>query len=165
MSGNSLLNENEDDLDIEKDSSKEFLTVEIAGQRFGIPILQIQDVLREQKITKIPLAPPEIAGSLNLRGRIVTAIDVRKRLDIAKTKNFVEKMSVVVEHGAELYSLMIDNVGDVLHLRNEQFEKNPATLDSVWRDISLGIYRMDGELLVVLDIPKLIDTVNSNSEG
>lgn len=147
--------------DPEIENSKEFLTIIIAGQRFGIPILQIQDVLRQQKITRIPLAPEEIAGSLNLRGRIVTAIDVRRRLGIQTVDDLNETMSVVVEHGVELYSLIIDHVGDVLHLSDEQFEKNPATLDPVWRDISVGIYRLDGELLVILDIPKLIESLNN----
>ena len=104
--------------------SKEFLTVIIAGQRFGIPILQVQDVLGEQAITNIPLAPPEVAGSLNLRGRIVTAIDVRKRLDIKQDdeNNEPQKtMGVVVEHENELYNLIIDRVGDVLNLTNDAF--------------------------------------------
>lgn len=149
------------DEQIKSETTKDFLTVEIADQRFGIPILQIQDVLKGQAITKIPLAPEEIAGSLNLRGRIVTAIDVRRRLDIKDTTDLSKSMSVVVEHDNELFSLIIDKVGDVLRLHNNQFEKNPATLDPVWREISMGIYRLQGELLVILDIPKLIDTVNT----
>lgn len=163
--GNALSKTDTDNAELSSDT-KEFLTVVIAGQRFGIPILQIQDVLRAQNITKVPLAPDEIAGSLNLRGRIVTAIDVRRRLDFDPSNDSLkDKMSVVVEHGIELYSLIIDNVGDVLQLGNDQFEKNPATLDPVWRDISMGIYRLDGELLVILDIPKLIDTVNGGENN
>lgn len=141
----------------------EFLTVFIAGQRFGIPILQIQDVLGEQHVTKIPLAPPEVAGSLNLRGRVVTAIDVRCRLDIQsvdETERVNKNMSVVVEHDGELYSLIIDRVGDVMTLDNNRFESNPTTLNPVWRNISMGIFRLDSELLVVLDVPKLLETVH-----
>ena len=153
-----------DILDETSDETQELLTVIIAGQRFGIPILQIQDVLGEQSITKIPLAPPEVAGSLNLRGRIVTAIDVRKRLDIddqGKGNSSEKTMGVVVEYRHELYNLIIDRVGDVLKLKNDTFENNPATLDAVWRDISMGIHRLDGELLVILDVPKLLDSVNA----
>lgn len=146
-------------------NSKDFLSVFIAGQQFGIPILQIQDVLGEQSLTKIPLAPDEIAGSLNLRGRIVTAIDVRKRLQIQREEETEQEskttMSVVVEHQNELYSLIIDRVGDVLKLKNDDFENNPATLDTLWKDVSLGIYRLEEELLVVLDVPKLIETVHT----
>lgn len=93
----------------------EYLTILIDDQKFGIPVLQIQDVLREQKVTRIPLASPEVAGSLNLRGRIVTAIDVRKRLNV-KIDPSKRSMSVVVEYNQELYSLIIDKVGDVLSL-------------------------------------------------
>jgi purine-binding chemotaxis protein CheW len=140
---------------------KEFLTILIAGQRFGIPILQVQDVLGRQRVTKIPLSPAEVAGSLNLRGRIVTAIDVRCRLGIAPRAEGEKEMSVVVEHDNELYSLIIDTVGDVLALENSEFEATPPTLDSSWRDVSSGIYRLEGELLVILDVPKFLGSVHA----
>ncbi len=144
------------------DQSKDFLTIMIAEQRFGIPVLQIEDVLGEQSVTNIPLAPPEVAGSLNLRGRVVTAIDVRRRLGMDPCKDGeATGMSVVVEHDNELYSLIIDRVGDVLTLKEDMFENNPPTLDSVWREISGGIFRLEEELLVVLDVPKLLNTVHS----
>ena len=146
------------------DQSRDFLTVYIADQNFGIRILQIQDVLREQNVTRVPLAPPEVAGSLNLRGRIVTAINVRSRLGIPQTNDngtaAHSSMSVVVEHDGELYSLIIDKVGDVLTLEDENFEPTPATLDPAWRDVASGIYRLKGKLLVILDVPKFIDSVN-----
>ncbi len=140
-------------------SSRDYLTVMIADQKFGIPVLQVQDVLREQKVTRIPLAPPEIAGSLNLRGRIVTAIDVRKRLNIKDDNKPKSSMSVVVEHKEELFSLIIDRVGDVLNFNDASFEKNPSTLDQTWRDVSTGIYQLKDELLVVMDVSKLLDNV------
>lgn len=141
--------------------TKDYLTVIIAGQRFGIPILQVQDVLKDQKVTRIPLAPPEVAGSLNLRGRIVTAIDVRKKLGVSNDSLPPESaMSVVVEYNHELYSLIINDVGDVMTLENNLFEKNPGTLDPAWKDISVGIFQLKGELLVVMDVPKLLDSVH-----
>jgi purine-binding chemotaxis protein CheW len=135
---------------------KDFLTINIDGQMFGIPILQVQDVLGEVKVTRIPLAPPQVMGSLNLRGRIVTAIDVRKCLGLAPLENNQRRMSVVVIHDDELYSLIIDNVGDVLTLQDNEFEQNPATLDITWKSISLGVYRLDKQILVILDVPKLL---------
>lgn len=150
---------NEDELNEEYEN--EFLTIYINDQIFGLPVLLVQDVLQPQNITKIPLAPPEIAGSLNLRGRIVTAVDVRIRLgidakDIVKGKS----MSVVVEHEDELYSLIIDRVGDVLKLNNDSYETTPATLDPRWRDISSGIHQLENELLIILDVDKLIGSLH-----
>ena len=139
----------------------EFLTIHINDQLFGIPVLQVQDVLGEQKLARIPLASPEVAGALNLRGRIVTAIDVKKKLGlIPDHEDSFEKnqksMSVVIEHEHELYSLIIDKVGYVLSLNDKDYEPSPATLDPVWRDVSDGIYRLNERLLVVLDVSKLL---------
>lgn len=139
--------------------TRDYLTVIIADQRFGIPVLQIQDVLRQQKVTRIPLAPPEVSGSLNLRGRIVTAIDVRRRLDIPSHNDTRGNMSVVVEHNQELYSLIIDNVGDVLSLNEELFEVNPGTLDPRWKEISNGVFQLKDQLLVIMDVPRLLDSI------
>lgn len=138
---------------------RDFLTIHINGQMFGIPILQVQDVLGEQRVTRIPLAPPQVAGSLNLRGRIVTAIDVRICLGLPPQTEKKQDMSVVVEHDNELYSLIIDNVGDVLSLSDEAFESSPGTLDPTWRAVSLGIYRLKDTLLVILDVPKLLGSL------
>lgn len=137
--------------------TQDYVTMFIDGQMFGIPVLTVQDVLGPQKITRIPLVPPEVAGSLNLRGRIVTAIDVRKRLGLSARPENLTSMSVVVDMSGELYSLMVDQVGEVLSLKSAAFERNPPTLDPVWRDFSAGIYRLDGKLLVVLDVARLLD--------
>lgn len=140
-------------------ANKDFLTIEIEGQLFGIPILQVQDVLGDVTVTRIPLAPPQVSGSLNLRGRIVTAIDVRKCLGLPPLErkgDHDRRMSVVVTHDDELYSLIIDAVGDVLTLSDKNFEANPATLDLIWKSVSLGVYRLQNRILVVLDVPKLL---------
>ncbi len=152
----------EHDIAIEKspDRDRELLTIFIAGQQFGVPILQVQDVLGEQNVTQVPLSQAEVAGALNLRGRIVTAINVRKRLGMpALEDDSAKEMSVVVEHNNELFSLIIDAVGDVLNLQDEGFDRNLATIDPVWRDVSLGVYRLKDNLLVVLDVPKLLNTI------
>ena len=122
--------------------SSDFVTMTIAGQLFGIPVLTVQDVLGPQRITRIPLAPGEVAGALNLRGRIVTAIDVRHRLGLQARGADSPGMSVVVDHKGELYSLIVDAVGEVMSLPTEAYERNPATLDSRWRDVSGGIYQI-----------------------
>ncbi len=141
--------------------SRDLLTLVIAGQRFGIPILQVQDVLGEQAVTKIPLAPPEVAGSLNLRGRIVTAINMRKRLGLEQLHQDAHSgMSVVVEHENELYSLVIDEIGDVMRLNNKDFKPTPGTLDPTWREIASGIYQLDEELIVVLDVAKFLSSID-----
>ena len=146
--------------DFTVNAHEDFVTMTIAEQLFGIPVLQVQDVLGHQRITRIPLAPPEVAGSLNLRGRIVTAIDVRLRLGLSARPADKPGMSIVVDHRGELYSLMVDNVGEVLSLSSEDYESNPATLDIRWRDLSNGIYRLNNTLLVVLDVARLLNFAN-----
>jgi len=138
------------------DDQKDFVSMIIAGQLFGLPVLAVQDVLGPQQITRTPLAPPEVAGSLNLRGRIVTALDVRLRLGLPPRPEAERAMSVVVDHRGELFSLMVDSVGEVLSLGAADFERNPPTLDPRWREFSQGVYRLKGSLLVVLDVAQLL---------
>ncbi|MEI6556853.1 MAG: chemotaxis protein CheW [Rhodospirillaceae bacterium] len=140
--------------------NQDFVTMTIANQLFGIPVLQVQDVLGHQRITRIPLAPPEVAGSLNLRGRIVTAIDVRLRLGLPGRAKDKPEMSIVVDLRGELYSLIVDSVGEVLSLSTDDFERNPATLDARWREVSTGIYRLNNQLMVVLDVSRLLNFAN-----
>ncbi len=144
-------------------NSQEFVTFTIAGQLFGIPVLQVQDVLSSYHITPIPLAPPEITGSLNLRGRVITAIDVRIRLGLPRRAAGADNMSIVAENGGELYSLMVDAVGEVLALSPSAFERNLPTLDAKFRAFSEGIYRLDDQLLVVLDVNRLLDYERSDA--
>lgn len=136
--------------------SKEYVTASINGQLFGIPVLAVQDVLGPQKLANVPLAPKEVAGALNLRGRIVTAIDLRRRLGLDAADK-IKSMSIVVDFHGELYSLLIDEVGEVLSIPTDAFEQNPATLDQGWRGVSGGIYRLEGELMVVLEVDRLLD--------
>lgn len=139
---------------------RDYVTLTIADQLFGIPVLTVQDVLGPQNIARVPLAPKEVAGSLNLRGRIVTAIDVRPRLGLPNREGGKSAMSVVVEHESELYSLLVDSVGEVLSLNSRDYQRNPPTLDPRLRDFSDGIYRLNGSLLVVLSVASLLDFGN-----
>jgi purine-binding chemotaxis protein CheW len=140
--------------------TREFVTIMIGSQLCGIDVLKVQDVLGPQKITSVPLAPPEVSGLLNLRGRIVTAIDLRRRLGLEERTGDDKGMSVVVEHDGELYSLTVDSVGEVLRFPVDEFERNPATLDPQWRRFSEGVYRLSEGLLVVLNDDGLLDYGN-----
>jgi purine-binding chemotaxis protein CheW len=145
------------EIDNAVEGSRDYVTMTIADQLFGIPVLAVQDVLGPQRITRIPLSPPEVAGALNLRGRIVTAIDVRRRLGLPPRSADNPGMSVVVDHKGELYSLIVDAVGEVMSLPSDAYERNPSTLDPRWREVSGGIYRLKGKLLVVLGVANLLE--------
>jgi purine-binding chemotaxis protein CheW len=136
--------------------SSMFVTMRIDRQLFGISVRHVRDVLRGQSITRIPLSPPEVAGSLNLRGRIVTVMDVRRRLRLPAQESDAKHMFVVVEHKGELYSLMVDSVGDVLTASPAAIEKVPANLNGAWKEVASGIYKMSGELLVIVDVQTLL---------
>lgn len=142
---------------VSQNATREYVTIRLAGQLLGIPVLMVHDVLSPQRITRIPLAPDWVAGVLNLRGRIVTAIDLRQRLGFKPHDERGKEMSVVVEHHGESYSLQIDQVGEVLSLEDSAIERNPVTLDQRWREVSLGIYRLEEELLVIVDVERLLD--------
>lgn len=134
-----------------------FVTFWVSKQLFGVPVLQVQDILSPEKISPIPLAPKEVRGAINLRGRIVTVIDVRTRLGLKPQAENGHNMAVTVDHNEELYTLLVDSVGDVVDLPKANFEDNPATLDPAWREIACGVYRLNGNLMVVLDIHRVLD--------
>lgn len=133
-----------------------FVTMRIDQQLFGISVNHVRDVLRSHAITPIPLSPKEIAGSLNLRGRIVTVIDVRKRLGLMTYETADKTMFVVVEHKNDLYSLMVDSVGEVLTVPASAIEKAPAHLNGAWKEVASGIHKLSGQLLVIIDINTLL---------
>lgn len=142
-------------------ATSDYVTFTIADQLFGIPVLKVQDVLGDFKITQIPTAPKEIAGSLNLRGHIVTAIDIRRRLNLPDHDDPThQSMSIVVDHEENLYSFIIDHVGDVMSLSQDDFDKNPPTLDPIWQKVSEGIFQLDDKLLIVIDIPEILKINN-----
>lgn len=184
-----------------RENLEDYVTFVIGGQLFGIPVLNVQDILTPENIANIPLAPPEVRGSINLRGRIVTVIDVRVRLGLPRREVVLEEetpeaanddpaadlaedtvegdevsdadkhvtgaarrgttrnhmMGVTVDFKGELYTLLVDSVGDVISLSRDTFEGNPSTLDPVWREYAGGVYRLDGNLMVVLDVERLLD--------
>jgi len=146
------MNDNNIDQDV-----TEYVTAMIGEQLFGLPISRVQDVFMPDRLTRVPLAPPEIAGVLNLRGRIVTAIDMRARLGLPKRDDGRPSMAVGIESKGESYGLLIDVIGEVLKLSESSAEPNPVNLDSRLARVSAGVHRLDGQLLVVLDVDKVLD--------
>lgn len=135
---------------------KEYLTVWIADQLFGLPVIEIQEVIDHQSITHIPKAPPQVAGSLNLRGRIVTAIDVRVLIGLPAIDDPNKTMSVVVERKGDVYSLMVDAVGEFIDLDEDAIEPFPPTTPLSIRAISHGIHQLRDNLLILADIDALV---------
>jgi purine-binding chemotaxis protein CheW len=128
----------------------------IGGQLFGLPIVRVQDVFIPERLTRVPLAPPEIAGILNLRGRIVTLIDMRRRFGLGERRGDA-CMAIGVESRTESYGLLIDSVGEVLKLDDAEREPNPINLDQRLARVSAGIHRLDGQLLIVVDVDRVLD--------
>jgi purine-binding chemotaxis protein CheW len=135
----------------------EYVTVVLGGQLFGLPISRVHDVFIPERLTRVPLAQPEIAGVLNLRGRIVTAIDMRCRLGLPKRDDDRPPMAVGIDCKGESYGLLIDAVGEVLKLYDATREPNPVNLDPGLAQISSGVHRLEGALLVVLDVDRVLD--------
>jgi purine-binding chemotaxis protein CheW len=129
----------------------------IGGQLFGLPIGRVQDVFMPERMTRVPLAAADVAGVLNLRGRIVTAIDMRSRLGLSKREDDRPSMAVGVDLRGESYGLLIDSIGEVLKLPDDGREENPVNLDSRMAKISAGVHRLDGHLLVVLDVDRILE--------
>ncbi len=139
------------------------VTLSVAGQLCGLPVQSVRDVLGPQNITRIPLALPEIAGSLNLRGKIVTAIDLRRRLGLPPAEAGAQRMSIVTEHSNELYALLVDQVTEVLTLPASGIESVPPNLPPAWRRYCAGVHRLSDRLMVVLDLGRVLDLVPSET--
>src|SRR4051795_146005 len=136
----------------------EYVTVLIGEQLFGLPISRVQDVFMPDRVTRVPLSAPEIAGVLNLRGRIVTAIDMRRRLGLPPRTDDKPSMAVGIELKGESYGLLIDTVGEVMKLGEGTLEPNPVNLDARLACVSGGVHRLDGQLMVILDVDHVLNT-------
>lgn len=135
----------------------EYVTASIGGQLFGLPIGRVLDVFVPESLTRVPLAAPEIAGLLNLRGRIVTAVDLRRRLELAPRADGETCMAIGIEHRGEAYGLLFDQVGEVLRLSAAGADAVPANLDPSWSRLAAGVHRLDERLMVVLDIDRCLE--------
>lgn len=142
---------------VKSDKPHQVLVVFLGSQVFGVPIMKIQDVLGPQQVTYVPLAPASVRGVMNLRGRIVTVIDLRSSINAAeKPRESADYMSVVIENDGELYSLVVDRVGDVMTLDPSMIEAPPLTMNPAWKRVASGVYQLKDRIMVILDAPAVL---------
>lgn len=134
----------------------QYVSFRVGQQLLGVPVAAVQEVLNPQKIARTPLARAEVAGLLNLRGQIVTAVNLRKRLQLPDAENPEELMNVVLRHEGESFSLLVDRVGDVISVSPDTLTSVPPTLSARWRDVSEGVFVLDDDLFVILNVPAVL---------
>src|SRR5207253_10680509 len=138
----------------------QFCTFFLDDLCFGVEVEKVQEVLRYQEMTRVPLAPPAVRGLINLRGQIVTAIDLRCRLEISEHRG-TQPMNVVVRSDDGPTSLLVDEIGDVREVEQEAFEPPPQTLQGVARELIRGTYKLKDRLLLVLELERLLSLTSA----
>ena len=138
-------------------ASNRFATFFVADLFFGVDVLRVQEVLRYQQMTRVPDAPQVIEGLINLRGQIVTAIDMRRRLGLPLRGENVTPMNMVIRTEDGAVSLLADEIGDVLDVDTSTFERPPENLDAAAREMFRGVYKLKDRLLLVLDAERTVD--------
>jgi purine-binding chemotaxis protein CheW len=141
----------------------DYVSFTTADQLFGLPIECVQDVFTLGKITPVPLASRDVAGVLNLRGRIVTVIDLANRLGLDVAAGAVADMVIGIERGAESFGVLVDHVGEVLSLSDDDCEPTPINLDATLNAVATGVFRLDGKILVALDADRTLDLPTSRA--
>ncbi len=136
-------------------ATAQLCTFRLDALLFGVDVAYVREVLRWREVTRVPLAPPEVEGLLNLRGQIVPAIDVRRRLGMPPRSDDARSLNVVVQVGGEPVSLLVDEVGDVLEVEAAAFERTPETVVGAARTLIRGAYKLPGRLLLDLDVEKI----------
>lgn len=145
------------------EDSLDYVTVTVDGQLLGLPIARVQDVFIATRVTPVPLAPSEIVGLINLRGRVVTAICMRRRMGHADAyaapvgADGRELTAVGIDQGGEAFALIVDTVGEVMRLSHTTFEPVPIHLDRAWAALAKGVHRLDDRLLVVIDVDAVLN--------
>jgi purine-binding chemotaxis protein CheW len=139
-------------------ATSQLATFWLDGDLFGVEVEHVQEVLRSQGITRVPLAPPAVAGLINLRGQVVTAIELRERLGRKPRPEGQEAVVIVVRLHGEAVSLLVDSIADVVDVDVRDFEAPPDTLDGAGRDLIRGAYKLDGQLLLALDVNRAVGT-------
>jgi purine-binding chemotaxis protein CheW len=142
---------------------QQFCTFFVAGQYFGLDVLKVQEINHYQVMTRVPLALPTVRGLINMRGQIVAAIDLRRRLELPDRPAGQAPVNVVVKTDDGLLSLLVDEVGDVLRVNESAFEKPPDTIKDTARDLIRGAYKLKDRLLLLLDINKLLTPDNGDA--
>lgn len=135
---------------------RSYVTVEIAGQHFGIAIERVREVFSPGRLTHVPLAPADVAGVLNLRGRIVIAIDARALLELPARAPDAKPMAVGIDQKTEAFALLVDKIGDVVELSDGDREPTPGTLKPAWARVSEGVHRRGDRLLLILDVDRAL---------
>jgi purine-binding chemotaxis protein CheW len=136
--------------------NQQYTTFYLDGQFFGVEATKVQEIIRFQPMTRVPLAAREVAGLINLRGQIVTAIDLRERLHLAARVGERQPMNVVVRSAEGAVSLLVDEIGDVVEVNEDTFEPPPETVDEVARELVRGTYKLDDKLLLILDTERAL---------
>jgi purine-binding chemotaxis protein CheW len=144
--------------------NQQYCTFYLDGYFFGVEVMKVQEVLRYQEMTRVPRAPEEVRGLINLRGHIVTAIDMRRRLKLKERAEDQMPMNVVVRTEDGPISLLVDEIGDVLEVDDSTFERPPETIDETTRELVRGVYKLQDKLLLVLDSEKVVNLVNGNGK-
>lgn len=134
-----------------------YCTFFIGEQFYGIPVADVQEVLQSQPLTRAPLAPVAVAGLMNLRGQIVTAVDVSRVLRSEAAQQTEDKMNLVIRHESSEVSLLVDRIGDVVPVDEEAVERPPETLQGVAREFIRGISALEGKLLLLVDVHRMLD--------
>jgi purine-binding chemotaxis protein CheW len=140
------------------DQSRQYSTFFVDNLFFGIQVLKVQEVLRYLEMTSVPLAPDVIEGLINLRGQIVTAVDMRRRLSLPKRKEGQTPMNMVVRSEEGAVSLLVDEIGDVLEVPAESYEPPPDNMPREQRELIEGVYKLEGRLLLVLNAERVLQT-------
>lgn len=146
-------------------ASQQFCTFFLDGYLFGVPVPQVQEVIRHQPMTPVPLAAPAVEGLINLRGQIVLAIDLRRRLSFEERSQGELPVNVVVRTPDGAVSLLVDEIGDVIEVDESTFEAPPETLHGSVRATILGVYKLDGRLLHVLDTERACHVQDASAEA
>lgn len=136
--------------------SKQFATFFVNGLFFGIEVRQVQEVIRYQEMTRVPVAPPMIQGLINLRGQIVMAIDLRRRLELPPRPAGQFPMNVVVRSDDGAVSLLVDSIGDVVEIQDDTYERPPETINGLARELIQGVYKLKERLLLILDTERTV---------
>jgi purine-binding chemotaxis protein CheW len=142
---------------------RQFCTFSVAEHFLAIDVLEVQEVIRYQEMTRVPTAPRVVRGLINLRGQIVTAIDLRQRLGLPPAPDDLRPMNVVVRTDDGAVSLLVDEIGDVLELDERDFDAPPETIPLVIRELVAGIYRLTDHLLIVLHPEKVLSLIGVTS--
>ena len=143
---------------------QQYCTFYLDGLFFGVDVQKVQEVIRYQEMTSVPLAPAVVSGLINLRGQIVTAIDLRRRLELRDRPKDQLPMNVVARTEDGAMSLLVDEIGDVLDVEEGSFERPPETLSGVAQKLVQGVYKLKGQLLLILDTERVVTTESNGTE-